>query len=169
MREKEEREVVGSRGGGESSRARQKGFVHRLDQETTSYFFTNFPDDTKATELWKKFGRFARVREVYIPNKVDKQGRRFGFVKFREVEDAVDLLRSISNVWIGSFKLRVNLPKFNRKNVPTVKKGVTTMVGNFPQLRNDKPSNEVLVEEIPVTIERARSPVHLQPLIPEVV
>ncbi|KAK2412588.1 SC35 splicing factor [Trifolium repens] len=88
MREKQEREGVA----GETSKARPKGFVHRLDQETTSYFITNFPEETNSMELWSKFARFARVGEVYIPNKVDKQGRRFGFVKFKEVTDAVELL-----------------------------------------------------------------------------
>jgi hypothetical protein len=41
------------------------------------------------------FARFGRVGEVYIPNKVDKQGKRFGFVKFREVRDEVELLRML--------------------------------------------------------------------------
>jgi hypothetical protein len=36
--------------------------------------------------------------EVYILNKVDKQGKRFGFVKFREVRDAIELLRMLSNI-----------------------------------------------------------------------
>jgi hypothetical protein len=100
MREKEEREGVGER-----RRANRQGYVHRLDKEATTYFFTNFPDEVKAVDLWPRFARFGRVGEVFIPAKVDKQGNRFGFVKFREVKDAKELLRSISNIWIDSFKL----------------------------------------------------------------
>jgi hypothetical protein len=55
------------------------------------------------------------VGEVFIPAKVDKQGNRFGFVKYREVKDAKELLRSISNIWIDSFKLRINLSKFLKR------------------------------------------------------
>jgi hypothetical protein len=121
-REKVVREGLGKNERGETSRARPKGFIHRLNQETISYFFTNFPGETKVMELWQKFGRFGRVGEVYIPNKVDKQGQRFGFVKFGEVEDAVEMLRRISNIWVGSFKLRVNLPKFDRNMKPTTEK-----------------------------------------------
>ncbi|MCI11733.1 RNA-binding protein 25-like, partial [Trifolium medium] len=73
------------------------------------------PEDVNSSDLWPHFAHFGRVGEVYIPAKVDKQGRRFGFVKFREVRDATELLRSISNIWVGSFKLRVNISKFSRR------------------------------------------------------
>jgi hypothetical protein len=116
MREKEERGGVG-----ESSKVNRHGYVHRLDKSATSYFFTNFPDDVKAVDMWPRFARFGRVGEVFIPAKVDKQGKRFGFVKFREVKDATELLRCISNIWIDSFKLRINLSKFNRKTEPANK------------------------------------------------
>ncbi|MCI28908.1 endonuclease/exonuclease/phosphatase family protein, partial [Trifolium medium] len=111
MRENVEREGVGER----RSRASQRGYIHRLEREATTFFFTNFPDDVKAVDLWPRFARYARVGEVYIPAKVDKQGRRFGFVKFREVKDAIELLRRVSNIWIGTFKLRINLSKFERR------------------------------------------------------
>jgi hypothetical protein len=125
-----------------------------LDQETTSYFFTNFPEELTTLELWKKFARFARVGEVYIPNKVDKQGQRFGFVKFREVGDAVELLRRISNIWIGSFKLRVNLSKFDRTSKPIDKAGKQVVakkdnrhVLHNPKLRqDDKSYKNILIE-----------------------
>jgi hypothetical protein len=55
------------------------------------------------------------VGEVFIPAKVDKQGKRFGFVKYRDVQDAKELLRSISNIWIDSFKIRINLSKFSKQ------------------------------------------------------
>ncbi|GAU29820.1 hypothetical protein TSUD_223660 [Trifolium subterraneum] len=43
------------------------------------------------------------------------RGKRFGFVKFREVRDAEELLSRLGDVWLGSFKLRVNLSRFNRE------------------------------------------------------
>jgi RNA recognition motif-containing protein len=153
MREKEEREGLGKRSEGETSRAKPSGFVRRLDQETTSYFITNFPEEAKTTELWSKFSRYARVAEVYIPNKLDKQGRRFGFVKFRDVIDAVELLRKISNIWMGSFKIRVNLSKFHKNSEqPTtmenksegVIKQTTTGVKSF--------RNALVTDTVPVVV-----------------
>ncbi|KAK2420192.1 zinc finger CCCH domain-containing protein [Trifolium repens] len=115
MREKVEREGVRKGDGGSHPR----GYVHRLDQVATSFFFTNSPEEVKEEDLWKRFARYGRVGEVYIPKKVDKQGRRFGFVKYRDVKDsteAVDLLRSISDIWFGSFKLRVNRSRFQKNS-----------------------------------------------------
>ncbi|MCI44440.1 hypothetical protein A2U01_0065679, partial [Trifolium medium] len=42
----------------------------------------------------------------------------FGFVKFRDVRDAKELQRDLSSIWVGSFKLRINLSKFSRRNEP---------------------------------------------------
>jgi hypothetical protein len=120
MREKVERDGVGG-WKGESSRTNRQGYVHRLDKVATSYYFTNLPDDVKAVDLWPKFSRFGRVGEVFIPAKVDKQGKRFGFVKFRDVQDERELLRRISNIWIDSFKLRINLSKFSRRSEANLK------------------------------------------------
>jgi RNA recognition motif-containing protein len=78
----------------------------------TSFFVTNFPDEAKAADLWPKFAHYGRVGEVYIPEKRDKQGRRFGFVKYREVRDAKEHLQLLSNIWMGTYKLRVNLARF---------------------------------------------------------
>jgi hypothetical protein len=122
MREKVEREGVGGPWKGECSRANQHGYVHRLDKVATSYFFTNFPEEVKAADLWPRFAKFGRVGEVFIPAKVDKQGKKFGFVKFRDVKDEKELLRRISNIWIDSFKIRINLSKFTRRSEPTQKR-----------------------------------------------
>jgi hypothetical protein len=87
--------------GGRKGDAKQRGYVHRLDQVATSFFFTNFPEDVKAVDLWPKFARFGRVGEVFIPDKLDRQGRRFGFVKYRDMRNAREQLDLVSNIWIG--------------------------------------------------------------------
>ncbi|KAK2442363.1 zinc finger CCCH domain-containing protein [Trifolium repens] len=94
--------------------AKGKGFVHHLDRITTSFFFTNFPVEVKTMELWGLFNKFGKVGEVYIPNKLDKKGHRFGFVKFKEVTNAKALESRLDNVWWESYKLRINLSRFNR-------------------------------------------------------
>ncbi|MCI61669.1 RNA recognition motif, partial [Trifolium medium] len=69
--------------------------------------------------------KFGRVGEVYIPRKLDKRGNRFGFVKFKDVKNLEELSNQLSDVWCGSFKIRINIAKFNRiasppKVVPAV-------------------------------------------------
>jgi hypothetical protein len=130
MREKEEREWVEKKG--RKHEDNRKGYVHRLDQVATSFFFTNFPDEIKAVDLWPKFAHFGRVGEVYIPDRLDKQGRRFGFVKYRDVRDAQEQLRLLTDIWCGTYKLRVNLARF-LKSAPA-KKGSDEVKGKGKNL-----------------------------------
>jgi hypothetical protein len=109
MREKEEREREGEN--------HRKGYIHNVDQSSISFFVTNFPEDCNAADLWKVFGRFGRLGDVYIPNKVDKWGKRFAFVKFREEKYVEELSDSLDDIWLGSFKLKVNRLRFGRKEV----------------------------------------------------
>ncbi|MCI54120.1 hypothetical protein A2U01_0075368, partial [Trifolium medium] len=62
------------------------------------------------------FAKFGRVGEVYIPNKFDKRGCRFGFVKFKDVKGVDALSSRLEDVWIGSYKLRINLARFGRNS-----------------------------------------------------
>jgi RNA recognition motif-containing protein len=116
--------------------SRPIGYLHRLEQQATTFFFSNIPEDTKEVDLLHRFGRFGRVVDVYIPSKVDKQGRRFGFVKFREVTDATELLRSIFYIWFGSYKVRVNryqFGKYDKPNANEPRPEVGRSVQNFIQ------------------------------------
>ncbi|GAU47979.1 hypothetical protein TSUD_87830 [Trifolium subterraneum] len=89
------------------------GYRNNINR-TTSYFITNFPEDTTAEELWSIFNRYRKVGEVYIPDKRDRVGKRFGFARFEDVEDQQRLLQRIEETWIGTYKIRANLPKFRR-------------------------------------------------------
>jgi RNA recognition motif-containing protein len=124
MRGKVEREGVGKPSsqtmGGvrltEFNRERFSGFVRRLNNEAITYFFTNFPEETMVVDLWRVFAKYGRVGEVYVPNKVDKWGWRFGFAKFLEVQNVEELSSKLEEVWCGSFKLKVNLSRFGRNS-----------------------------------------------------
>ncbi|MCH84933.1 RNA recognition motif, partial [Trifolium medium] len=116
---REEREAISVETG-----VRRGGYLHRLDGVSTSFFFTNFPEDVKVLDLWSSFAKFGRVGDVFIPKKLDKQGRRFGFVKFREVRDEEELLSWISDIWLGTYKLRVNRTRFRRDEVQKKKQQV---------------------------------------------
>jgi hypothetical protein len=116
MREKPERGREEKEGSARANGKKKTGYFHHLDQVTTSFFITNFPAEATTGDLWKLFQNYGRVGEVYIPKKLDKRGRRFGFVKFKEVEDAEMLSDQLRDVWCGSFKLWVNLSRFRRSD-----------------------------------------------------
>jgi RNA recognition motif-containing protein len=111
-----------------SPKHKHHGYLHRVDQASISFFVTNFPTEVASENLWETFARFGRVGDVYIPNKVDKWGRRFGFVKFMEVRDEEALNRRLQEVWFNTFKLRVNRSRF----IGTRRGGRMTTISTIP-------------------------------------
>jgi len=91
------------------------GYLHKMDNSTTSFFVSNFPDFVNRGDLWQIFARFGNVGEVFIPNKVDKWGNRFAFVKFREVRDVEELEGRMQEVKCGEEVLKVNIARFGRE------------------------------------------------------
>nr|GEX63821.1 RNA-directed DNA polymerase, eukaryota [Tanacetum cinerariifolium] len=87
---------------------------------STSFFITNFPEQTTAKELWRLCKQYGNVIDVFIPNKRSKLGKRFGFVHFIKILDVVRLVNNVCTIWIGKFKLHVNIARFNR---PLLNKG----------------------------------------------
>ncbi|GAU34291.1 hypothetical protein TSUD_19970 [Trifolium subterraneum] len=74
-----ETEIEGNSRGRSRARSTHRkpyGYIHNVDQMSTSFFVTNFPQDCTSEDLWKGFARYVSVGDVYIPNKVDKWGRR---------------------------------------------------------------------------------------------
>jgi RNA recognition motif-containing protein len=117
MREKVEREGVVGFGNFRPREGKGSGFIDKLDKTTTSFYISNFPEVATTDELWKIFLKYGRVVEIYIPKKLDKRGCRFGFVKFKDVKEVEVLSDSMTDVWMGSFKLRVNRSRFARSEV----------------------------------------------------
>jgi hypothetical protein len=144
MREKVEREGVGGHGG---SGGKRSEFLQNIDQISTSFYFTNFPEDLKSGDLWEVFVKFGNVVDVYIPSKVDKRGKRFGFVKFKDVLDVEEMSRSLDDVWCGSFKLRINHSRFGRNEVSkgTMKSGLPSRsVGDSRPVQHELSFKEAL-------------------------
>jgi hypothetical protein len=111
------------------------GYVRGLDRESTLFFFINFPEETLVGDLLKLFAKHGRVGEVFIPQKLNTWGCRFGFVKFREVKNVGELERMLADIWLGSFKLRVDLSLFA--------KGSTSVPAKQPVVRTSQGRKEV--------------------------
>lgn len=63
-----------------------------------------------------------RVVDVFAPRKRNKEGKAFGFVTFKEVLYPQELERRLDQVWIGTFKLRVNYIRFSRQKKTAAQK-----------------------------------------------
>lgn len=95
---------------------KMSGYFQYQDKTTTPFFFAHFPDSLNNSDLRKLFERFGRVGDVFVPRKRDKRGRRFGFVKFKEVENETELGRRLEKVRWGDVKLKVNRVRFGRED-----------------------------------------------------
>jgi hypothetical protein len=97
-------------------KSHHRGYIHNVDKSSISFFVTNLPDECNMGDLWKVFGKYGRLGDVYIPNKVDKRGKRFAFVKFRVERDSEELEGRMEDVWLGTYNLRINRSRFERRD-----------------------------------------------------
>ena len=59
--------------------------------------------------------------EVFVPKSKNKQGQRYGFVRFKGVEEEGRLKRQLdNNIYIEGMKLFVNKPKLQRGGIREV-------------------------------------------------
>ncbi|KAF1865921.1 hypothetical protein Lal_00033383 [Lupinus albus] len=88
----------------------------QIFKASTTFFFTNFPPDHGAKEMWEIFSKWGKVVDVVIPSRVDKYGKNL---------DSSDSLTSPTAnslwIWIGSFKIWVNIPKYRSGSVGVAK------------------------------------------------
>lgn len=82
--------------------------------DITTFYFTRFPEQTTEKELWIHFKQWGEVREVFISKNKNKAGRRYGFVRFKGVQDERRLERNLDNIILGGLKMYVNAPKYGR-------------------------------------------------------
>ncbi|KAJ9558233.1 hypothetical protein OSB04_012847 [Centaurea solstitialis] len=100
----------------------------------TSLLFYNFPRDWGVTHLWRLFKRYGTVSDIYMAFKRLRNGEKFGFVRFRGVQDEVLLERRLKKIWIGDKNMKVHLADKRKRGV-----------GNCSESRNPRPC----VERIP--------------------
>ncbi|KAL4577411.1 hypothetical protein LXL04_013520 [Taraxacum kok-saghyz] len=87
----------------EVNRRKQRGF--------TSLFVSNFPDDCNSATIWQLFKAHGKIEDVYIPNKKDKSGANFGFVKFSSIRNEKAFEDTIPKIKCGEVILNPDLRK----------------------------------------------------------
>lgn len=79
-----------------------------------TFFFRNFPEYCSEEDIRRSFKDVGRVLDIFIPKKRDKQGKRFGFVRFSTAVRREEILDRLNKVWIGSHIIRAFLPRYQR-------------------------------------------------------
>ena len=84
------------------------------DHDFVTFFFANFSHGLGERDMVNVFQKWARVKEVFISRKLNRWGRRFGFVSFYDIKNVARLERELDQIYIGNRKLHVNIPKYRR-------------------------------------------------------
>ncbi|KAL8551439.1 hypothetical protein ACS0TY_000509 [Phlomoides rotata] len=97
-----------------------------------SFLFRNFPGECELNRLRSKFGEFSEVVDIFCPRKRDKAGKWFGFVRFweKKVPNVDRALEFLNNLWIGSYKLQVFKPRFERNQPRTLNQAKSFPITN---------------------------------------
>ncbi|GLT47335.1 hypothetical protein SLA2020_210400 [Shorea laevis] len=109
-------------------------FDNRGFENTTVFFFYNFPETSSAKDLWHRFQNYGHVVDVYVPGRRDKWGKHFGFVRMTGVQSEKELERRFNDFWIGSYKVRVKVADDKRRSGIGAREG--HRVGQERQLRS---------------------------------
>ncbi|GLT87925.1 hypothetical protein SLE2022_059760 [Rubroshorea leprosula] len=88
------------------------GYNRGIYKQATSFFFTNISDDWSYNDMWSTFGKYGRIISIYSPQRRSKNGGRFGFVRFLEVRNVMELESQLDQIRIEGRKIWVNLAKY---------------------------------------------------------
>ncbi|GKV02337.1 hypothetical protein SLEP1_g14790 [Rubroshorea leprosula] len=88
------------------------GYDKGLYKQAMAFFFTNFLDDWSYSEMWRTFGKFGRVYAIFSPQRRNRNGMRFGFVRFLDVQNLWAMENQLDKIRIGGHKIWINLAKY---------------------------------------------------------
>ncbi|GJT46746.1 RNA-directed DNA polymerase, eukaryota, reverse transcriptase zinc-binding domain protein [Tanacetum coccineum] len=107
-------------------------FQNDIMKVSTSFYVTNMPPALTSKGLWTVCAPYGRLVDAFIANKLSKGGKRFGFIRFLGVNDANVFVKSLSNIWIGSYHIFITPTINQRSKLITNPKPQTTKPSQYP-------------------------------------
>ncbi|GKV51190.1 hypothetical protein SLEP1_g57860 [Rubroshorea leprosula] len=95
----------------------ERGYDVGMFKQATAFFFSNIPNDWSESEMWTEFAKFGRVYAIYSPPRRNRNGRRFGFVRYLNVKDEKELERKLDQIRIRGHKIWVNIAMYPKEEV----------------------------------------------------
>uniref|UniRef100_A0A8C6A6J8 Serine/arginine-rich splicing factor 10 n=1 Tax=Marmota marmota marmota TaxID=9994 RepID=A0A8C6A6J8_MARMA len=82
----------------------------------TSLFVRNVTDYIRSEDLWREFGRYGPIVDVYVPlDFYTRRPRGFAYVQFEFVRDAEDALQNLDRKWICGRQVEIQFAQGDRK------------------------------------------------------
>ncbi|GKB58651.1 cytochrome P450 [Tanacetum coccineum] len=87
------------------------------------------------------FRKYGKVEDVFIAEKRNKQGKRFGFARFNEVPNPATFEGLLNSICVGTHKISCNIARFQRRGHV----GVQCYHNNNAQPQPPPPANRIRV------------------------
>lgn len=120
-------------------------------QNTISFLVRNFPIDCSSERLRLKLEEAGNVVDFFQPTKLDRMGKPFGFVRFEAKYDENKLLRRLNDIWIGTYKIRALLLRYERRrheakepgpSIPIPKESLRNPNRSFAEIMTTKDTSD---------------------------
>ncbi|GKV49843.1 hypothetical protein SLEP1_g56570 [Rubroshorea leprosula] len=118
----------------EGNRKPTYGYGKGVLEQATSFFITKFPEDVEMGDMWQAFVKCGRAIQIFIAQKRDRWGCRFGFARFLDVGNLNSLEAKLNQIKFGDQPLHANLARFakgdhkmerqSRRRVPLKERGI---------------------------------------------
>ena len=106
---------------------RNKGGFEARQQEatkaTTTFLFTNFPEDWSLANMRREFEGFGNLVDIYVARKKTRAGKCFGFLHYAEGRNPDSFERLLNGIPVCPFKVKVNITRVFR-NKPAMERRV---------------------------------------------
>ncbi|KAJ4847388.1 hypothetical protein Tsubulata_014315 [Turnera subulata] len=81
------------------------------NNQVVRIYVENLPLRWLPTDVHLMMSRFGEVLDVFIPQKMNKQGKRFAFVKFKNNKNTQQILHGICSMKVDGFHLNANIAR----------------------------------------------------------
>ncbi|KAI3751195.1 hypothetical protein L2E82_22242 [Cichorium intybus] len=84
----------------------------------TTFFVGNLPANCTTSMIWRDLMKYGKIVDVYMPEKRERSGGVFAFVRFIRIHKVKEMEDTLNNVMIGGRKLKANIAKYARLQRP---------------------------------------------------
>ncbi|KAL4561051.1 hypothetical protein LXL04_033213 [Taraxacum kok-saghyz] len=109
-------------------RRRKTATTTRGAPQETTYFVTNIPAEARKGDIRYAFEKLGKLSDVYMADKIGKNGKHYAFVRFREVSNTMELEKKMDGTILKGRRLEVNLAKHGRKEPPRQAHNIRTNI-----------------------------------------
>ncbi|KAJ0602305.1 putative RNA recognition motif domain, nucleotide-binding alpha-beta plait domain superfamily [Helianthus annuus] len=81
-------------------------------EKAITFYVTNIHPHISDGELWLESKNYGQVVDAYIARKLDKKGKRFGFLRFTNVKDTEKMIKALNQMSFFGWKIKTNVARF---------------------------------------------------------